>query len=234
MAVDALELAAERRLENQIDDEIEGTLSTLLAHYDTVTANPRSMGYLRSLLKHYAKMPHPWRACYKDNFKRFGPKTAALCGVLKDTIRQSTHWRGHPAADVGSPGVGIAEADKGAAPAFGGHNNLKLDADLPIGVGDEVRRSSSNLELVGPEGIVRADHVAPEDGAILHDIEWADGTKSDCVRETEIRRISLYVPDDVMALFEDFVAQGCDPCRVMLGLDEAPHPTPTYLEAVSV
>src|SRR5579864_3380737 len=91
-------------------NEIDNRVDLLLSNYQAVTANPRSMGYLRFLLKHYAKDPHPWRACYRDNLKRFGSKTPALCGVLKDSIRQNTHWRGHPELDHGSPGVGIGEA----------------------------------------------------------------------------------------------------------------------------
>src|SRR5205814_1069907 len=88
----------ERLLAAEIDKRVDLLLSHFAEnpadHYHAVTANPRSMGYLRSLLKHYAKKPHPWRECYKDNLKRFGPKTAGLCGVLKDTIRQSAGWRG--------------------------------------------------------------------------------------------------------------------------------------------
>lgn len=155
--------ASARRLDVVSDEESERALSLLLANYERVTADPRKMGYLRSLIKHYAKDPHPWKACYQDNFKRFGPKTAALCGVLKDTIRQRTDWRGHPATDAGSPGVAIAEADKGAAPAFGGHHNLKLD-----------------------------------------------------------------IPDDVMEILLD-LAETCDPCRVLYGLDQPPHPSATFL-----
>jgi hypothetical protein len=98
--------------------------------------------------------------------KRFGAKTPALCGVLKDAIRQSTHWRGpgpRP-TDHGAPGVAIAEADKPFAPPFGGHHGLKLDD----------------------------------------------------------------VPQEVWAVLLD-LADNCDPCRVMLGLDPAPQPSATFL-----
>jgi hypothetical protein len=110
-----LDQAAREREEGIILADIDRTLDLLLANYQSVTANPRSMGYLRFLLKHYAKSAHPWKDCFKDNFKRFGPKTSALCGVLKDTIRQGTNWRGHPGLDHGAPGVGIGEADASAA-----------------------------------------------------------------------------------------------------------------------
>jgi hypothetical protein len=119
---DVLQEASEKRLAADIQEREEKQLKTLLAHFETVTSNPRSMGYLRFLLKHYGSKPHPWTECYKDNFKRFGPKTKGLCGVLKDIIRQNTHWRHGPPKgphpdhpDSGTPGVAIGEADKGAA-----------------------------------------------------------------------------------------------------------------------
>lgn len=110
-----LEAAAQEREERLVDAELDRRIGLLLSNYQNVTANPRSMGFLRFLLKHYAKKAHPWHECFKDNFKRFGPKTAALCGVLKDTIRQGTNWRGHPALDHGAPGVAIGDADAQAA-----------------------------------------------------------------------------------------------------------------------
>jgi hypothetical protein len=134
-----LDRASRDRILARFDDEIDRRIDLLLSNYNDVTANPRSMGYLRFLLKHYAKKAHPWHECFKDNFKRFGPKTAALCGVLKDTIRQQTHWRGHDnPKDHGSPGVGIGEADKWAAPAWGGHR-LSLDdgCDLDVAFSEE-------------------------------------------------------------------------------------------------
>lgn len=123
-----IELASEKRHEEILESDIDNRLDVLLSNYQKVTSNPRSMGYLRFLLRHYAKQAHPWRACYRDNFKRFGEKTAALCGVLKDTLRQTTYWRGKAGhskvPDAGSPGYAIGEADKGAAPPWGGHRHL--------------------------------------------------------------------------------------------------------------
>lgn len=125
--------ASSERDEMLVDREIDRRIDLLLANYQAVTSNPRSMGYLRFLLRYYAKKAHPWHECFKDNFKRFGPKTAGLCGVLKDVIRQQTHWRGHNnPRDVGAPGVGIGEADKGAAPAWGGHHLSDDGCDLDI------------------------------------------------------------------------------------------------------
>jgi hypothetical protein len=113
-----LAMASARRIEASENESIDDAILTLLARYEAVTSDPRKMHYLRSLLRHYAKSSTPWRDCVRDNTKRFGPKTPGLCGVLKDTIRQSTHWRhGAPAGphadhpDFGSPGVDIANSD---------------------------------------------------------------------------------------------------------------------------
>lgn len=129
--MDELDQATLEREQEIIFNEIDRRVDLLLANYQAVTSNPRSMGYLRFLLKHYAKKAHPWKECFKDNFKRFGPKTAGLCAVLKDTIRQSTHWRGHPGEDHGAPGVAIGDADKNAATAWGGHH-LSAEDGCPL------------------------------------------------------------------------------------------------------
>lgn len=120
-----LKIASGRREEEVFFEDIDKRLDILLANYQRVTANPRSMGYLRFLLRHYAKSSTPWRSCYKDNLRRFGPdKTKGLCGVLKDLIRQNTHWRGkNNPHDVGTPGVAIGYADQKAAPPWGGHKH---------------------------------------------------------------------------------------------------------------
>jgi len=136
-------LASEKRSEELLMEEIDKRLDLLLDNYQKVTANPRSMGYLRFLLRHYAKSPTPWRDCYKDNLKRFGPeKTKGLCGVLKDTLRQTSYWRGKKGhskvPDAGAPGVAIAYGDKGAAnPPWHGSNLSELDMGI-MAVPDEV------------------------------------------------------------------------------------------------
>lgn len=130
-----LKKASEKRIESIAFDEIDRRIDLLLSNYQRVTANPRSMGYLRFLLRHYAGKAHPWRECYKDNLKRFGPKTKGLCGVLKDTIRQTTYWRGKDghskAPDAGDPGYVIGEADKGAAPPWGGRKHDMGEMAMP-------------------------------------------------------------------------------------------------------
>lgn len=74
------------------------------------TTGPHARYKLRYLLRYYAKQSHPFRACVKDNMKRFGPgKTEAYCATLKDIIRGTTKWRGkNNPQDHGSPGVAPA------------------------------------------------------------------------------------------------------------------------------
>ena len=124
-----LKEASEKRSLELFEEDIDRRIDLLLANYQRVTANPRSMGYLRFLLRHYAKSATPWRDCVADNTKRFGPeKVKGLCGVLKDVLRHTTYWIGNEGhskvLDVGAPGVVIGEADKGFAPPWGGHHHL--------------------------------------------------------------------------------------------------------------
>jgi hypothetical protein len=70
------------------------------------TVGPDARHKLRGILRHYAKDPHPFTACVRDNTKRFGPgRVDKVCAVVKDIIRGTTQWRGHPALDHGSPGA---------------------------------------------------------------------------------------------------------------------------------
>ena len=59
----------------------------------TANVSPHDMKKLAPLLKHYGKKAHPFRACVKDNRKRFGPLTEKYCAVLKDLIKGTTSWR---------------------------------------------------------------------------------------------------------------------------------------------
>jgi hypothetical protein len=51
-------------------------------------------GPLRNLIAFYMKKPHPFRACVRDNTKRFGKERAErVCATLKDLGRGTTKWR---------------------------------------------------------------------------------------------------------------------------------------------
>lgn len=165
-----LQEASANREDQMMFEEIDRRIDLLLSNYQAVTANPRSMGYLRFLMRHYAKSPTPWRDCVKDNTKRFGPeKVKGLCGVLKDTLRQTVYWRkgahGHSRVpDAGDPGYVIGVADKGAAnpPWHGNYSELDLG------------------EMAAPEEIC----------LIMNDL-----------------------------------SEQCDVYRVLIGLDDPPHPS---------
>jgi hypothetical protein len=82
-----------------------------LSNADRVT--PKAKKQLSGLLKYYAKKPHPFTACVRDNRKRFGNRAENVCAVLKDIIRGTTKWRGkNNPRDKGTPGVrGLSETD---------------------------------------------------------------------------------------------------------------------------
>lgn len=110
-----LQQARMAREDRLLDGAIENVVGVIFSEADTV--GPVQRHQLRGLLRYYAKMAHPFRACVRDNMKRFGPgRTEAVCATLKDIIRGTTHWRGHPALDHGAPGAvaaSVPEIDEG-------------------------------------------------------------------------------------------------------------------------
>lgn len=80
-----------------VDEQIDRALTVVLSA-DAV--GPDARDKLRGILKHYAKDAHPFRACVRDNMKRFGPgRTEKVCATLKDVIRGTTRWRNVEASD---------------------------------------------------------------------------------------------------------------------------------------
>ncbi len=146
------------RVERLVGDEVDRRIDLLLSNvhlatsdprYARVTADPRKMAYLRPLLKHFAKSQHPFTDCVKGVMKHYGPgRSERICAVLKDILRQGVNWRGHPERDHGSPGAGIAEADKGA------RMSLLDELDAQIGVVDHsegVVAAFEAIDLLGRE-----------------------------------------------------------------------------------
>ncbi len=87
-----------------LDSELDRVFGLVFSEADSV--GPEARTKLRAVLKHYAKEAHPYRSCVVDNTSRFGPgRTEAICATLKDIIRGTTQWRGHPNEDHGSPGL---------------------------------------------------------------------------------------------------------------------------------
>lgn len=113
-----LSAAQQAREDRLLDEWLDRQMDVLLADVgrapgvsEADTVGPDARHKLRGILRHYAKDPHPFTACVHDNLKRFGPgRTERVCAVLKDIIRGTTKWRGHPALDHGSPGAMAASA----------------------------------------------------------------------------------------------------------------------------
>lgn len=118
MTDDAQLLAAQRAREDLLlDAAIDKRLEVLFSKSEhpgvsqASTVGPQARHKLRFLLRYYAKKDHPFTDCVHDNMKRFGPnRTERVCATLKDVIRGTTHWRGHPELDHGAPGA-IAASD---------------------------------------------------------------------------------------------------------------------------
>lgn len=87
-----LTLAQQAREDLLMDEYIDKQLDVLLS---AKTVSPQARMKLRGLLKYYAKKKHPFRACVRDNMKRFGPgRTEQVCATLKDIMMGTTKWRG--------------------------------------------------------------------------------------------------------------------------------------------
>jgi hypothetical protein len=96
--------ALANRLDRELDSVIDKSLSVCFSNADRV--GPTQRHQLKGLLRYYAKQAKPFTACVHDNTKRFGPGGAdKVCATLKDIIRGTTHWRGHPELDHGDPGA---------------------------------------------------------------------------------------------------------------------------------
>lgn len=96
--------AIANRLDRELDQVIDRSLQVVFSNADRV--GPTQRHQLKGLLRHYAKQAKPFTACVHDNTKRFGAGGAdKVCATLKDIIRGTTHWRGHPELDHGSPGA---------------------------------------------------------------------------------------------------------------------------------
>jgi hypothetical protein len=101
------------QFDSLLDDAFDRKLTELLAS-EADSVGPKARHQLKGILKHYAKEKEPFRACVRDNTKRFGKDGAErVCATLKDIIRGTTRWRGkNNPKDHGAPGVaGLSEPD---------------------------------------------------------------------------------------------------------------------------
>lgn len=92
---ETLEQARARREDEALAKDIDAFLDQRIANLKLAAPiSPQAKVKLRDILKKYAKDPHPFRACVKDNSKRFGPgRTEAVCATLKDVIKGNKNWR---------------------------------------------------------------------------------------------------------------------------------------------
>ncbi len=120
----------------RLDQQFEDKLIELYEKIGLEEINPKAQHQLKGILKHYAKEPHPFTACVRDNTKRFGKDRAErICATIKDTIWGTTKWRGkHNPAGVGPhPYTAMSE---GAIVAT--TDGVDFDADGYIVISDEV------------------------------------------------------------------------------------------------
>jgi len=99
--VEAQKAREARVWEDRFDTYFDEHVAVLFSAEDV---SPDERAHLRGILKHYAKSPHPFRQCVRDNMKRFGPgRTEKVCATLKDIIRGTTHWRNHDGVHASAP-----------------------------------------------------------------------------------------------------------------------------------
>lgn len=88
-AEDALVKTRAQVLAEQADREIDKLIADKIASANLAAPiSPAARVKLKSILKKYARSPHPFTECVRDNMKRFGPgRTEAVCATLKATIK---------------------------------------------------------------------------------------------------------------------------------------------------
>jgi hypothetical protein len=114
---------------------------------------------LRGILRKYAREDHPFRACVRDNTKRFGPgRVEAVCATLKDTIRGNKNWRGKGKMDKGSAGLADDLAiDADVLLALDAISEVDLQTVMLEARALEEHGSASSVSLLGLSG---ADELA--------------------------------------------------------------------------
>lgn len=105
--------AKARRLEEALNKSIDAHINAKLAKVQLAAPiSPKARVKLRDILKKYAKDPHPFKACVRDNMKRFGPgRTEAVCATLKDTIKGRKDWRKGASGVKASEGPALIDGE---------------------------------------------------------------------------------------------------------------------------
>lgn len=140
------------------DQEMDDYLEVVYFAVSKGTANvsPADKKKLRPLMRHYAKMKHPFAACVRDNRKRFGTHTEEYCAVLKDLIVGNTKWRGkgkkytpknlaESFTDFNVFLTDILEFENEVPEDFLGYLNQLTDADIASITGENIIAESSDF-----------------------------------------------------------------------------------------
>jgi hypothetical protein len=147
MTLSNLELARAERAETRLDAELDALLAAALDGVSLKAVSSPARVKLRNILKKYAKDKHPFKACVKDNMKRFGPgRTEAVCATLKDTIKGSTKWR------------------KGGGHRVMAEEDLRIDGEVLLAL-DHI--SEVNLQEIFLEARALDEHQTVEAVALL-------------------------------------------------------------------
>lgn len=81
--------------DEEASEYLEVALAETFSKPGTADVSPEDRKKLAGLLKYYAKKPHPFTACRRDQMKHGLPEEHAnrRCAVIKDLIEGNTHWR---------------------------------------------------------------------------------------------------------------------------------------------
>lgn len=146
---------------------------------------PTARVKLKSILKKYARDPHPFTACVRDNMSKYGPgRTEAVCATLKGVIK----------------GVDASKT----APANASEGDAVIDADVLLALDaiSEIDLQEIFLEAVALEqyGTVEAVALLNVDGrAELQ--RWGDGSalelaQMDAKARGEAKKGDFVFPDE--------------------------------------
>jgi hypothetical protein len=117
--------------------------------------SPENRKKVSGLVRHYMKKAHPFRACVRDNRKRFGDRAEKVCAVLKDLGKRSTGWRKGgkkvTEADVAALVVEAVEAAQERLDqierTFGDGSSIELSEREPDGADDLLDQISAIAAL---------------------------------------------------------------------------------------
>lgn len=126
----------------------------------TADVTPGDRKKLSGILKHYAKMAHPFTACKRDQVKHGLPPEHAnrRCAVIVDLIHGGTGWRGKGKSKVQeeiiSGFVGDANEMLGSAAGLLGAHTVAMAVltEHPVGLSEELTEALRNAAKIIENG----------------------------------------------------------------------------------